>query len=93
MPHSWPDGTSRDFVLEALERLELAFVDDDVVADQADAGATLDLAFGDAATRDLADLGDVEHLEDLGIADEGLRAAPETAGRTSPPSRHPRGRR
>src|SRR5690606_5328493 len=29
-------------------------------------------AFGDAATRDLADLGDVEHLKDLGITDERL---------------------
>jgi hypothetical protein len=35
MPHSWPDRHFLDFVLEALERLELAFVDDDVVADQA----------------------------------------------------------
>src|SRR6516225_7254904 len=37
-----------DFVLEALEGLELAFVDDDVVAHQADPDATLDLAFGNA---------------------------------------------
>ena len=29
-------------------------------------------AFGDAAAGDLADLGDVEHLQDLGIAEEGL---------------------
>jgi hypothetical protein len=35
MPHSWPDLDFLDFVLEALERLQLAFVDDDVVADQA----------------------------------------------------------
>jgi hypothetical protein len=47
-------------------------VDDNVVADQADACATLDLAFGDTATGNLADLGDVEHLEDLGVAEEGL---------------------
>jgi hypothetical protein len=47
-------------------------VDDNVVADQADACATLDLAFGDTATGNLADLGDVEDLEDLGIAEEGL---------------------
>ena len=74
MPHSWPTVHFGDFVLEALERLELAFVDDDVVAHQAHAGAALDLAFGDAAAGDLADLGDVEHLEDLGIAEEGLAA-------------------
>src|SRR3546814_8690071 len=43
-----------NFVLEALERLELAFVDDDVVAHQANACAALDLAFRDAATRNLA---------------------------------------
>ncbi len=47
-------------------------MDDDVVAHQADACTTFDLAFGDAATRDLADLRDVEHLEDLGVAEEGL---------------------
>jgi hypothetical protein len=47
----------------------------------------------DAATRDLADLRDVEHLEDLGIAEEGFRDAPERAGPTSLPSRHPPGRR
>jgi hypothetical protein len=47
-------------------------VNDNVVADQADACAALDLAFGDTATGNLADLGDVEHLEDLGIAEEGL---------------------
>src|SRR5690606_14895881 len=61
-----------DLVLEALERLELAFVDDDVVADEADARATLDHALGDTAAGDLADLGDVEHFEDFGIADKGL---------------------
>ena len=61
-----------DFVLEALERRQLAFVDHDIVADQADMRAALDLAFGHAAAGDLADLGDVEHLQDLGIAEEGL---------------------
>src|SRR5436190_20219952 len=59
-------------VLEALQRRERAFVDDDFCADQAHLGAALDLAFGNAATRDLADLGDVEHLQDLGIAEEDL---------------------
>jgi hypothetical protein len=32
-----------NLVLEALERLQLAFVDHDVVADQAHIGATLDV--------------------------------------------------
>ena len=67
MPHSWPAATSRDVVLEALERRQLAFVDHDVVADQAHARAALDLAVGDAAAGDLADLGDVEDLEDLAL--------------------------
>jgi hypothetical protein len=34
--------------------------------------ATLDLAFGDDAAGNLADLGDVEHLEDFRVAEEGL---------------------
>ena len=59
-------------VLEALQRLELAFVDDDVVAEQADIGAALDDAFGDPAAGDLADLRDLEDLQDLGVAEEGL---------------------
>src|SRR5690349_6160871 len=59
-----------DLVLEALERFELAFMDDDVVAQQAHAGAALDDAFGDLAARDLADLGDLEDFLDRGIADE-----------------------
>src|SRR5690606_27963449 len=49
-----------DFVLEALERLELAFVDDDVVAQEAHAGTTFDHAFGDLTAGNLADLGDLE---------------------------------
>ena len=72
MPHSWPAAHFADFVLEALQRRELAFVDDHVVAQQADAGAALDGAFGDAAAGDLADLGDVEDFADLGIAQEGF---------------------
>src|SRR5256885_12515674 len=56
-----------DLVLEALERRELALVHHHVVADEADAGAALDAAVGDAAAGDLADLGDVEHLQDLRI--------------------------
>src|SRR5262245_47756603 len=55
-------------VLEALEGLEGALVDHDVVAQQAHLGAPLDLALGDHAAGDLADLADVEHLADLRIA-------------------------
>jgi hypothetical protein len=92
MPHSWPPDFLH-FVLEALERLERAFVDHHVVADQADLGAALDLAFGDTATGNLADLGDVEDLEDLGVAEEGSRGSSGEACRTSPLSRHPPDRR
>ena len=45
---------------------------DDVVADQAHIGAAFHGAVGDAATRDLADLGDVEHFQDQGIAEHGF---------------------
>jgi hypothetical protein len=65
----------------------LPFVDDDVVADQAHAGAALHDAVGDAAAGDLADLGDVEDLEDLGVAEEGLaplgESRPDIAAFTS----------
>src|SRR5215467_7559367 len=53
-------------VLEPLELRELALVDDDVVADQADIGAAFDHPVGDAAARHLPDLGDGEDLEDDG---------------------------
>ena len=36
-----------NFVLEALEGGQLAFMDNHIVAQQANAGTTLDLAFGD----------------------------------------------
>src|SRR5262245_63904242 len=52
-------------VLEALERRELALMHDDVVADQPDLRAALDLALGHAAARHLAHLRDGEHFEDL----------------------------
>src|ERR1700689_3970867 len=55
------------FVLEALQGRELAFVNDEVVADQADIGAAFHGAVGDAAARDLADLGNVEDFQDLGV--------------------------
>src|SRR5690606_14076622 len=61
-----------DLVLEALERLELAFVDDDVVAQEAHAGTTFDHAFGDLTAGNLADLGDLEDLLDHRVADEGF---------------------
>src|SRR5947209_2952732 len=59
-------------VLEALELRELAFVDDHVVADQAHIGAALDHAIGYPAARHVADLGDLENLQDGRVAEHGL---------------------
>src|SRR5262249_46380006 len=59
-------------VLEALQGGELAFVHHDIVADQPDLRAALDLAFRDAAAGHLAHLGDGEHFEDFGVAEEVL---------------------
>ena len=59
-------------VLEALESLERAFVDDHVVAQQSHFGAALDHAFGNHAAGDAADLGDTEDLADLRVADQGF---------------------
>src|SRR6056297_3143985 len=56
-------------VLEALESLELSFVDHDVVAQQPDPGVAPGHALGDLAARDLADARDLEDLLDLRIAD------------------------
>ena len=61
-----------DLVLEALERLERAFVDHDVVAQQADLGTTANDTFGDHAAADLAHLGDIEDFANLRIAEELL---------------------
>ena len=61
-----------DLVLEALQRLQRAFVDHHVVAQQADLGAALDHAFRDHAAGDVAGLGDAEDLADLRVAEEGL---------------------
>src|SRR6185312_16192692 len=47
-----------DFVLEALEGGQLAFVNHHIVADETDLRAAPDQAFRHAAARDLADLGD-----------------------------------
>src|SRR5690349_20374383 len=53
------------FVLEALQGGELALMDDDIVADQPHLGAAAHHAFRDLAARHLADLGDIEHFQDL----------------------------
>src|SRR5690606_22443852 len=58
-----------DLVFEAFEGLERAFVNDHVVAEQANFCAALDLAFGDHTARDLADLRDIKDLLDRGLAD------------------------
>src|SRR5262249_26759932 len=59
-------------VLEALQSRQRALVDHHVVADEAHLGAALHLAVGDAAAGDLADLGNVEHLQDFRVAKEHL---------------------
>src|SRR3546814_371449 len=51
-------------VLEALELLEAAFVDHDVVAQEADLGAALHDAFRYHAAGDLAEPADGDHLAD-----------------------------
>src|SRR6267154_4487807 len=61
-----------DLVLVALQRLQRAFVDHHVVAQQADLGAALDHAFGDHAAGDVADLGHAEDFANLRVAEEGL---------------------
>src|SRR5664279_1042266 len=52
------------FVLEPLQGLQGALVHDDVIADQAHAGTALDNAIRNPTAGDLADLGDVEDLQD-----------------------------
>src|SRR5579872_1134469 len=53
-----------DLVLEALQRLQRALVNDDVVAQEAHLGAAPHDAVGHHAAGDLADAGDVEDLAD-----------------------------
>ena len=67
-------------VFEAAERGDFAFEDDDIVAEEADFGVALDVAVGDAAAGDGADLGDAESFEYVGAAlvnlfDGGLEEA------------------
>src|SRR4029077_18408979 len=57
-------------VLETLERRKLAFVDHDIVADEAHPRAAAHDTVGDAAAGNLADLGDREDLEDLRVAEQ-----------------------
>ena len=61
-PHSKPGLHFAHVVLEALERIELAVVDDHVVAQQAHLRAALDHAFEHHTAGDRADLGDLEDL-------------------------------
>src|SRR5690606_25941415 len=59
-------------VLEAPERLQLAFEDDDVVAQHANRVVAPDVALGDDAARDVAELRRHEDLLHLGQADDVL---------------------
>src|SRR5690606_20492330 len=59
-----------DIVLEALEAFELAGVDDNDLAQQAQTRAATYHAAGDYTARDRADLGGHEHLTDLGRTDD-----------------------
>src|SRR5262249_6238250 len=58
-----------DIILKALELRQLALVNHHVVADEAHVGAPLDRSLGDSATGDLAHFGDIENLQDEGIAE------------------------
>src|SRR6185312_5058420 len=61
------------FILEALQRGQHThFLDDDVVAQDTHFGALAHNAFGYTAAGDLADLGDVKHLQHFGVAEEGF---------------------
>src|ERR1044071_4121155 len=59
-------------VFEAAQGAEFAVPDDGAFADQADTGIAGDLAFGDDATGDAADLRGLEGLFDLGLAERLL---------------------
>src|SRR6516225_9164611 len=61
-----------DVVLEAPQRADLAFVDDAVVAQQAELGAAWDDAFGDVAAGDDAELRNLEGVAHLGAAARDL---------------------
>ena len=64
------DSDLLDIVLEPLERPELAGVDDDTVADDADGRGPLELALADHTPGDGADLGNLENLQDLDRGDD-----------------------
>ena len=61
-----------NFILEALECLQAAFVNDDAVANEANTGAALNLAFCDPAPGNPADFGDVEDFENFSVTKECL---------------------
>ena len=65
-------GDLAGVVLEPLQRVDPAVVDDGAVADEADLGAALDDALGDHAAGDRAQPGDLEDLPHLGLAEDLL---------------------
>ena len=65
-------GDLLDGVLEALQRAELSFVNDNVVAQDADRCVARDFAVFDIAACDRADGRDLVGLADLGVTDDCL---------------------
>src|SRR5690606_11190029 len=62
-----------DFILEALERRKHAhFLNDHIIAQNTDAGTLLHTTFGNPTTGNPANLGNVKHLKDFGITEEGF---------------------
>ena len=59
-----------DVVLETAQGRKLALVNDDIVTQDANLAAALDLAVGAVAAADGADLGDLVGLAHLGMADD-----------------------
>src|SRR5690606_37538761 len=69
--------TGADFghvVLEPAQRRDAALVDDDIVAHETRPEVAADMAFGDQTAGGLAELARLEHVADLGAADDILHA-------------------
>ena len=71
-PHSKPSATSRTSSLKRRSDFDFAVEDDGAVADDAHLRVARDLAAGDVAAGDRADLADLEDLADFGAAEHDL---------------------